>query len=579
MTVSRFLSSGPPRLARVLHWAAWVSILFGLAFAAPADAQSALDKACSARNGPAAVEACSRLIAANEATGTALYVLYNNRGGAHQAAATQAAHQRALEDFSSAIAIAPKLPYAYINRGVSLAALGAFDRAIADFETALRFDPRNARAFNNRGGAHRDRGEFEAAMRDFNRSLALDPHLIDALFNRGTLHMQREEFVRAIADYSAVLRKSPGDIVALAARGRAWTARNDDARARADFEAALAAPAVDEQSRLMQEAVQELLKALLERKAALERDTLLKQQAELETKAEAKRLADLRKQQAIAKKAEADRLAALRQEQEAQRRAEQAERALRPASDEPHTGERMALVIGNAAYDPSLGRLDNPTHDATDVARGLKQLGFVVWFGLDLGHLEMKRLIGQFAVAAGQARTALVFYSGHGFQYGQGNFLAPTDAPISDAASIEKHVHLDWVMSSLRSDHGARILIVDACRNNLAIERTASETATPVRAVQVRRGFAQVPDAGTWPGGGMLIAFATLPGDVASDGAGRNSPFTHALVKHLQTPGLELRHLFVRVRAEVIAATQARQVPQVSDALNGEYIFRPKMPR
>ena len=75
-------------------------------------------------------------------------------------------------------------------------------------------------------------------------------------------------------------------------------------------------------------------------------------------------------------------------------------------------------------------------------------------------------------------------------------------------------------------------------------------------------------------GAGILIAFATLPGDIASDGAGRNSPFTLALVKHLPTPNLELRHLFVRVRAEVVAATLGRQVPQVSDALNGEYVFR-----
>jgi uncharacterized caspase-like protein len=77
----------------------------------------------------------------------------------------------------------------------------------------------------------------------------------------------------------------------------------------------------------------------------------------------------------------------------------------------------------------------------------------------------------------------------------------------------------------------------------------------------------------------MLVAFSTLPGDVATDGAGRNSPFTHALVKHLPTPGLELRHLFVRVRADVVLVTSNAQIPQVSDALNGEYVFRRRPPR
>jgi uncharacterized caspase-like protein len=77
----------------------------------------------------------------------------------------------------------------------------------------------------------------------------------------------------------------------------------------------------------------------------------------------------------------------------------------------------------------------------------------------------------------------------------------------------------------------------------------------------------------TWAGGGMLVAFATLPGHIASDGAGRNSPFMRALVKHLPTPTLELRRLFIRVRAEVLAATGGQQIPQVSDALDGEYVF------
>lgn len=129
-------------------------------------------------------------------------------------------------------------------------------------------------------------------------------------------------------------------------------------------------------------------------------------------------------------------------------------------------------------------------------------------------------------------------------------------------------------MNDLRAERGFRIVIIDACRNNLAVEATASRQAPGARAILAKRGFSPVAIGNAWAGGGMLVAFATSPGEVASDGAGRNSPFTQALVKHLPTPRLELRHLFIRVRAEVIAATGGRQVPQVSDALNGEYVFR-----
>ena len=71
-----------------------------------------------------------------------------------------------------------------------------------------------------------------------------------------------------------------------------------------------------------------------------------------------------------------------------------------------------------------------------------------------------------------------------------------------------------------------------------------------------------------------MIAFATQPNRVAADGAGRNSPFTQALLKNLPTPGLELRTLMTRVRAEVVAATGGAQRPEVWDSLVGEFDFK-----
>jgi uncharacterized caspase-like protein len=198
---------------------------------------------------------------------------------------------------------------------------------------------------------------------------------------------------------------------------------------------------------------------------------------------------------------------------------------------------------------------------------------------LDLGHLEMKEVLASFARAALDVETAVVFFAGHGFQYGGTNYLAPIDAPITDDSSIANHVSLDWLMGSLKAERGFRILIIDACRSNLAVEQAASRQVPDTRSILVKRGLSPVTITTTWSGGGMLVAFATLPGDVAADGAGRNSPFTHALVKHLPTPGLELRHLFVRVRADVVLATSNAQIPQVSDALNGEYVFRRRLPR
>jgi uncharacterized protein len=68
--------------------------------------------------------------------------------------------------------------------------------------------------------------------------------------------------------------------------------------------------------------------------------------------------------------------------------------------------------------------------------------------------------------------------------------------------------------------------------------------------------------------------FATQANRVAADGTGRNSPFTRAPLKHLPTPGVELRTLMTRVRADVVAATGNTQRPEMFDSLIGEFVFK-----
>jgi hypothetical protein len=67
-----------------------------------------------------------------------------------------------------------------------------------------------------------------------------------------------------------------------------------------------------------------------------------------------------------------------------------------------------------------------------------------------------------------------------------------------------------------------------------------------------------------------LIAFAAKAGSTASDGDGKNSPFTAALVKHLPKPGLDLRRAFGFARDDVLKATNNRQEPYVYGSLGGD---------
>jgi caspase domain-containing protein len=72
-----------------------------------------------------------------------------------------------------------------------------------------------------------------------------------------------------------------------------------------------------------------------------------------------------------------------------------------------------------------------------------------------------------------------------------------------------------------------------------------------------------------------MIAYATQPDNTALDGTGRNSPFTAALLKHIATPGLEVRSMMTRVRADVLAATRDKQLPWDHSSLIGEVVLAP----
>jgi chemotaxis protein histidine kinase CheA len=74
----------------------------------------------------------------------------------------------------------------------------------------------------------------------------------------------------------------------------------------------------------------------------------------------------------------------------------------------------------------------------------------------------------------------------------------------------------------------------------------------------------------------MLIAYSTQANDVAADGVGRNSPFTAALVRELQVPGLEVATVFRRVAVNVNRETAGAQTPELSVSLLGDFYLNPQ---
>src|SRR5215813_8489096 len=92
-----------------------------------------------------------------------------------------------------------------------------------------------------------------------------------------------------------------------------------------------------------------------------------------------------------------------------------------------HANQRVALVIGNSAYQHT-PTLNNPKNDATDMAAVLKQWGFQVIDGYDLDKVAFDRKLRDFSAALRAAEVGLFFYAGHGMQVAGQNYLFPVDA-------------------------------------------------------------------------------------------------------------------------------------------------------
>ena len=227
--------------------------------------------------------------------------------------------------------------------------------------------------------------------------------------------------------------------------------------------------------------------------------------------------------------------------------------------------KRIALVMGNANYKDIDKRLKNPVNDATDVAAKLESLGFNVIRSIDQTQQGMEAAIYDFGSKAKNYDVALFYYAGHGVGCNGSNYLIPIDATLPEESYVQyKCTNANLVLDLMEKAHcKMKIMILDACRNN---------------------PFARSWNRSTGGGGlnhmnapkGTFIAFSTAPGDVAQDGAERNSPYTGALLQTLDVPNLSITDFFQEVLEKVALKTNDRQNPWTSNSFRGKFIFNQK---
>jgi hypothetical protein len=231
---------------------------------------------------------------------------------------------------------------------------------------------------------------------------------------------------------------------------------------------------------------------------------------------------------------------------------------------------RVALVIGNSAY-RNATELANPRSDAKLISATLAGLGFDVIEGEDLDKAGMEGKVREFAIKQSDADVSLFFYAGHGMQVAGRNYLVPIDAKLEDSTAIDfETIQLDSVLGYMTGPKKVAIALLDACRDNPLSRRFANVVGAS-RSSAIGRGLAMP----SMLGGGLLIGFATAPGEIALDGADRNSPFTKALSKYLPVKGLEIQQLMTEVKADVYESTHGEQSPWHNSDLRQTFFLKP----
>jgi len=242
---------------------------------------------------------------------------------------------------------------------------------------------------------------------------------------------------------------------------------------------------------------------------------------------------------------------------------------LLPTAAIAQTEKRVALLIGNQGYGSEIGRLSNPHNDIALLERALKGLAFEVTTVRDAGLGGLHQVVNAYArqaQAAGRNAVGFFYYSGHGAADAGVNYLIPIDVKTSDTGELwDQSLRLTEITRKLKTEAGnaTHFVVFDACRNTLKLTRTGS------RALLQSKGFAPVTQES-----GMLIAYATAEGELASDVGTEAGPYAKTLAEEIIKPGVEAVVMFRNVQRRVRAALN--QEPYLGFNALGDVYFAGK---
>jgi tripartite-type tricarboxylate transporter receptor subunit TctC len=233
-----------------------------------------------------------------------------------------------------------------------------------------------------------------------------------------------------------------------------------------------------------------------------------------------------------------------------------------------HAQTRSAFVVGNNAY-IRLPTLANAVNDAAGVAAELRRSGFGVTYLSDAKAREIKDGMARFFASIANGAVGVFYFSGHGIQISQRNYLVPVDYSFNPSAPASGLLSLPDLLDEVdKAKPKLVVIILDACRDE---PFAVAEPQKPAS-----RGLAEI--ARPVPAG-TLVLYAASSNQSALDSIpdefSNNGLFTGTLLEVLRRTDLEIRDVAQRVRYTVMQKARKvghLQIPAIYENLSaGEF--------
>lgn len=201
-------------------------------------------------------------------------------------------------------------------------------------------------------------------------------------------------------------------------------------------------------------------------------------------------------------------------------------------------------------------------NDATDISNFLIKCNFEVKLLLNPNQREIISALAQYKKEVTEDSISIIYFSGHGIQIENSNFIVPADANITITEEIPYFCvnASDLLLDINIQSKIMHLIILDACRNNPFKSGNKSLSAGLARMIAPM---------------GTLIAFSTSPNMTSVERKNEhNGIYTKHLLNNLKVPNISIERMFKNTRTDVLNDTSGKQIPWEESSLHGEdYIF------